>query len=341
MSSELAEDAVAFDMQLSRAMIAAVGAGLDGAFVTGTGAGKPLGILNSPALITVTKGSGQLASTVLLTNITDMVSRLSPASYRNSVWLVHPTTLGPSLALAAAVAGSLIARTVVQNADGSLTIMGRPVSVTDACSVLSSAGDIILADLTQYAIGMRRDVSIEMSRDAYFATDELGFKLTLRLDGQTLASAPTKLRDGTNTVSPFIASFFFTAFRSRTRPLVRSGCLAVTFKLQWPHTKSGTSAPPMERTFSPSGSTHCVIDRRNSELRCASTAWRSGYSATRSRCAMAYTSCAWIMVRDIASTTRALAAPWFCCCAVGTSARSGPTLRERSGIGWNFKESDT
>jgi HK97 family phage major capsid protein len=63
---------------------------------------------------------------------------------------------------------------------------------------------VIFCDLDDYAIGLRHDVAILMSRDAHFTTDELGFRLTLRLDGQPLASAPTKLRDGTNTVSPFV-----------------------------------------------------------------------------------------------------------------------------------------
>ena len=56
--------------------------------------------------------------------------------------------------------------------------LGRPVVVTDAASTLSSAGDIIVADLTQYGIGMRREITMEMSRGAYFASDEIGFKLT-------------------------------------------------------------------------------------------------------------------------------------------------------------------
>lgn len=81
-SSELAEDAIAFDTQLRSAMVAAVGAGLDGAFVSRTGAGMPLGILNSPCLITQVKESGQAANTLMLQNLAGMLARLTPASYR-------------------------------------------------------------------------------------------------------------------------------------------------------------------------------------------------------------------------------------------------------------------
>ena len=63
---------------------------------------------------------------------------------------------------------------------------------------------MILADLTQYVIGLRRDASLEIARETYFSTDEIGFKMRLRLDGQPLAGRGEKLRDGTNTVSPFV-----------------------------------------------------------------------------------------------------------------------------------------
>jgi HK97 family phage major capsid protein len=212
-SSELAEDAPAFDRQLSTTMSAAVAAGLDGVFVSGTGAGQPLGILKAPALIVVAKESGQAASTLFLQNLSKMLARLTPAAYKRSTWLVHPTVLPALLDLTVVVknvagtenVGGGHAAAVVQGADGQLRIFGRPVAVTDACSAFSSEGDVVLADLSAYGIGMRRDARIEMSRDAHFSSDELAFKLTMRLDGLPFASVPTKLRDGTNTVSPFVA----------------------------------------------------------------------------------------------------------------------------------------
>lgn len=212
-STEEAEDASAFDRQLSAAMSAAVASGLDNAFVSGTGAGQPLGIVNAPAKIEVAKEGSQSANTLMLPNLSKMLARLTPASYASAMWLVHPTVIPSLLTLTVVVqnvagtgnVGGGHAAAVVQAPDGTLRIFGRPVAVIDACSAFSSAGDVILADLSQYAIGLRRDVRIEMSRDAYFASDELGFKLTLRLDGQPLASAPRKLCDGTNTVSPFVS----------------------------------------------------------------------------------------------------------------------------------------
>ena len=53
---------------------------LDLDLLNGNGAGKPLGVLADPALVTVSKETGQAASTVLYGNLTNMFARLHPAS---------------------------------------------------------------------------------------------------------------------------------------------------------------------------------------------------------------------------------------------------------------------
>lgn len=211
-SSELASDAPNFDRQLSEAMIAAVAAGLDSAFVNGTGAGQPLGILNAPNLITVNKEGSQAANTIAFANLATMVGRLAPSSFANAVWLVHPTAV-PKLYTMAYVTrnagdtdnvSGVAAAAITQAPDGSLSIFGRPVLITDACSVLSAAGDVILADLSRYVVGLRADATIVRDASRYFDSDELAFRLVLRCDGQGADAAATKLRDGSNTVSPFV-----------------------------------------------------------------------------------------------------------------------------------------
>lgn len=211
-TAELAADAPNFDAMLSSAMTAAVAAGLDSAFINGSGAGQPLGVINAPATIIVSKESGQASNTLLLANLAKIVGRLMPASFARSVWFVHPT-LVPTLyqmsyvvknvAGSENVGGSFVPA-VSHDADGNLTIFGRPALVTDACSVLSSKGDIVLADPTRYLVMMRSDVRLVRDQSVYFDTDEIAFKLTMRFDGLPQDSEPTKLRDGTNTVSPFV-----------------------------------------------------------------------------------------------------------------------------------------
>jgi HK97 family phage major capsid protein len=210
-SRELVEDAVAFDRQLSRAMRAAVAAGLDNVFINGTGTAQPLGILNSGAVISVTKESAQ-SGTILLQNLAKMVGRLHPSSFARARWLIHPTVV-PSLYMMSvttlnlagseAVGGSHV-QAITQDASGQLRIFGRPCDISDACAPLGTAGDVILADWQRYVIGLRRDATLDRDESRYFDSDEIAFKLTLRVAGQPAEATPAKLRDGTNTTSAFV-----------------------------------------------------------------------------------------------------------------------------------------
>ncbi|OWQ90823.1 phage major capsid protein [Roseateles aquatilis] len=211
-SSELAEDAPNFDQALTQAMTAAVASGLDYAFLAGNGSGTALGVINSGAAIEVAKESGQTSNTLLLQNLAKMVGRLDPVSFKRSVWYVHPTLIPALYGLSFTVknvagtenVGGSYIPAVTTDAEGNLRIFGRPALVTDACSSLSAKGDIVLADPMRYLITMRSDVRLIRDSSRFFDTDEIAFKLTLRLDGMPEDAAPTTLRDGTSTVSPFV-----------------------------------------------------------------------------------------------------------------------------------------
>src|SRR5206468_537988 len=81
---------------------------------------------------------------------------------------------------------------VTQNADGSMSLLTRPIVFTEKLPALSSQGDLLLADLSQYAIGMRQGAALEKSMHAGFTTDQTYFRVITRLDGQgTWKSAVT------------------------------------------------------------------------------------------------------------------------------------------------------
>lgn len=211
-TNELAGDAPNFDMQLRAAMVQAVAAGLDLAFIAGTGAGQPLGLINAVNKISVAKEGSQVAATIVLANLAKMLGRFTPGSYRKAKWLVHPTCLPQLYQMTVTIRNVAATENVgggsagvVQNADGSLSIFGIPVIVTEMCSPLGTEGDIMLVDLTKYVIGMRQDAYIMKSDQFYFDEDCLAFRLVLRLDGQPLPHAVYTMRDGTNTVSPIVS----------------------------------------------------------------------------------------------------------------------------------------
>jgi len=53
--------------------------------------------------------------------------------------------------------------TGVQEESGKFTLLGKEVLFTEKCPALGAKGDLILADLSQYAIGMRKEIALDRS----------------------------------------------------------------------------------------------------------------------------------------------------------------------------------
>lgn len=195
-SNELIADGARFEDMLGRAMMRATAWHLDHACLQGTGAGQPLGVLNDPALITVGTEVGQPASTVVYENLTKMFARLHPGSVSNSVWVVNSTTIPQLLALTIAVGtgGSVVP--VMTESNGQFRILTRPVLFTEKLPALGAKGDIMLADFSQYTIGLRREVALEKSVHIGWQTDTSGYRVILRADGQGRWSKPFTPKNG-------------------------------------------------------------------------------------------------------------------------------------------------
>ena len=176
---------------------------LDNAILRGNGAGRPLGIMNSGALITVSKEAGQAADTIVYENIVTMWARCWGASRKSAVWLVNQDA-DPQLLTLNKAAGR-----PVYIAEGTPAtfpypaLMGRPVIPCEHCATLGNAGDIVLADLSQYMLAQRAEAA--SSIHVQFLTDEQVFRFTMRVDGQPMWAAPITPLSGTATLSPFVA----------------------------------------------------------------------------------------------------------------------------------------
>lgn len=183
-SNELREDGQGFEAQLDRAMRTSIGYGLDKYFVSGTGAGQPLGIRNDPAKITVPKETGQKADTLVWESLTKMFARMYPAGQQRAIWLANNNTIPQltTLSLAVGTGGSVIS--VMNQVNGQFTILGRPVIFTSHMPTLGDADDIMFIDPTQYAIGMRRDLRLEKSNIPGWTKDLMSYRALLRFDGQ-------------------------------------------------------------------------------------------------------------------------------------------------------------
>lgn len=182
---------------------------LNRVFIRGTGAGQPLGVLNSPCLVSVGKETNQATATIVFENIVKMFARIHDSS--KAVWLANQTTL-PQLASMALSVGS--GGVPVWMPAGGIsgapfaTLMGLPLIWSKHCSVIGTKGDLILADWSQYLVGQKSgqgaagkyDTSIHLKFDA----DQTCFRFVFRIDGQPWWPSSFQPPNSADTISPFI-----------------------------------------------------------------------------------------------------------------------------------------
>lgn len=212
-TSELLEDSgPIFGTLLAQHMGRALAAKCDDILLMGTGAGEALGLVNAPCTVEVAKESGQAAATILPRNLAKMVARLAPGSFGRSVWLAHSSVVAQLFVLVEKIAnaaandwvGGISPGWFTVSPDGSMTLMGRPMVITDRLPALGTTGDIVLADLSQYLCGQVGEARLAVDTSYGFAEDEVWFRLTLRIDGQPVLASAITPRLGTDTLSPFV-----------------------------------------------------------------------------------------------------------------------------------------
>jgi HK97 family phage major capsid protein len=183
-SNEVAEDGMGLDAQLSDAMTVGTGWFLDYAFLRGTGVGQPLGVLNDLALVTVTAEAGQDPDTLVYENMIKMLSRIHAGCFNNSVWVCNPSCIPQLLSLYTPTGLGGAPVNVLRESNGGWSLLTRPVLMTEKLPAIGEKGDIILADFSQYAIGIRKELTIERSGHVYFMSDETAWRAISRVDGQ-------------------------------------------------------------------------------------------------------------------------------------------------------------
>ncbi len=208
-TEELLSDAVvALDQYLMKAASDELTFMIGDSLVNGSGVGQPQGILNSNALISVSKETGQAGTTIVSENILKMWKRLWVNSQANAVWFINQDVQDQlqTMSLAVGVGGQLTYMPPGGLASSPYaTLMGRPVVPIEFCPTLGTVGDIILADMSQYITCVRGGVKTGISPHLRFDYDETVFKFTWRIDGQTWWNTALTPFKGSNTQSPFIA----------------------------------------------------------------------------------------------------------------------------------------
>lgn len=206
-SNELIQDsAISLEAIINDLFPQAIAYFEDDAFINGTGAGQPLGIINADALVSVAKETGQAANTVVYENVVKMFSRMLPQSIGRAVWVINPNVF-PQLAVMSLAVGTGGSAVWLANAAGGppATILGRPVVFSEKCQTLGTAGDIYFVDFGYYLIGDRMALQMASSPHVRFNNDETVWRFTQRVDGRPWISSALTPRFGTTTISPIVA----------------------------------------------------------------------------------------------------------------------------------------
>jgi HK97 family phage major capsid protein len=174
----------------------------DYAFLQGNGVGKPLGILNAKAALSVTRNAG---GAVKFVDVATMLSKLLPSSLNRAVWIIHPYVLAQLVQLSDA-GGRII---WVPNSGGAQrkvpgTLFGLDVVTTEKVPALGTKGDVMLVDPTMYVVGDRMQVEVAASEHVNFLKNQMTWRVVERVDGQPWLDNVITLQDAASTVSPFV-----------------------------------------------------------------------------------------------------------------------------------------
>lgn len=198
-TDELLEDGGALGSWLQRNVPEALRFYVEDAIFEGTGAGKPLGIMNSPCLVSVLRED---ANKITFSDVQKLWARRW-APLQDYVWLINQDVnpqlqqLGTTYQLyylpPNGLAGSPYG-----------TLLGRPVLEVEYAATMGTTGDIMLASLSQYQAITKGGIQAQSSVEVAFVTAETAFRFIYRIDGAPLWHSALTPFKGSNTQSPFV-----------------------------------------------------------------------------------------------------------------------------------------
>lgn len=209
-TSELIEDSpMSIGPWLSQVFTDAFSWQMDYEIINGSGTGRPEGILNADALVSVAAETNQSSTTIYADNILKMYARMPAANRRNAIWLANEDTFYQLSTMTLDVGTGGVPVYLPANGLANQpfdTLMGKPVIFTEHCQTMGTVGDIFFVDLSQYLLGtkaggaLRADTSIHLK----FETDESAFRFIYRVDGRCWWPTYVTPRHSSDTLSPIV-----------------------------------------------------------------------------------------------------------------------------------------
>jgi HK97 family phage major capsid protein len=195
-TEELLADAPRLNDRITRQAARAIQWVGSESFMWGDGVGKPLGWMRSPALITVSKESGQAADTLNTKNIAKMFARLYRGPGSMPRWIANGDILPQLMELQ--IGNQPVWTPAASGFKDAPTgnLLGIPVLWTEHSPTLGELGDMQLVDLNGYYAAIRQELQYAESIHLYFDYNIKAFRWTIRMGGQPLLSAPIQPPSG-------------------------------------------------------------------------------------------------------------------------------------------------
>jgi HK97 family phage major capsid protein len=174
--------------------------GRDKKFLSGSGAGCPLGILNAPGVIEITRNTTAAFKYI---DAVDMMSRMLPEALNGAIWTISITLL-PDVATMKDDAGNLIFVQGDATKGIPATLLGLPIKWTGKTKTKGNRGDVMLTNFSYYLTKSGSGPYVAISEHVKFTSNQTVFKITANIDGQPWVRDSLTLEDGETTVSPYI-----------------------------------------------------------------------------------------------------------------------------------------
>jgi HK97 family phage major capsid protein len=171
--------------------------------LNGTGVGEPMGIMNSPCLVSIVKETDQPATTIRFPNIVKMRARAW--GYQDAIWMANhdciPQLMQMNVEVGVGGAPVWQPSAVPDHPD---MLLGRPIIFTEYAQTLGTAGDIVLANWKEYLEGVLQPLQSAESIHVRFDAHERVFKFWLRNAGAPWWRSALTPKNSTDTLSPFV-----------------------------------------------------------------------------------------------------------------------------------------
>jgi HK97 family phage major capsid protein len=183
----------ALGMQMLRGAILAAE---QDSFYTGSGVGKPMGIIGHPSCVSIARAT---ANAIGYADLLKMYAQFMGSP----VWIASRSTLPQLMSMVATGTNYLVWQpNAIAGAPASL--LGIPLLIHDQSPVLGQEGDLALVDLKYYAIKDGSPLAIFIDPYTQKVNGITRMYAFWNVDGQPMITSPLLGRDGVTQVSPFV-----------------------------------------------------------------------------------------------------------------------------------------